>query len=128
MMDHLSGQPMSANLRSVVVPLLAAQSRTPIDRLVTGGGADEAAAIPRLGEMRGMIQRKEFRAALDTLDSLPPAVARSRGLLLARIQVSQQLGEGEYQKAMEALDASFPGDPTLALMQIDRHFLKGDHA
>jgi hypothetical protein len=126
-MDHLSGQPMSANLRSLVVPLLAAQSRTPIDRLVSGG-ADEAAQLKRLGEVQGMIQRKEFRAAMDVLNDLPPAVARSRGLLMARIQVAQQLGDEEYQKAMEALDATFPGDPSLALMQIDRQYMKGNHA
>ncbi len=96
------------------------------------GSADSAIAA-RIMRMRGAIEsatgsilRGDATAAAHSLDALPAPMQRNKSVLLLRVTIGGLGDEAAYLAAIEAFEASYPGDPALDLVSIDGHFLRKD--
>jgi hypothetical protein len=64
--------------------------------------------------------------ALALLDTLPRAVRRSRTVAIMRVNVAFGVSEAKYRDELDTIAKLFPDDPTIALLEIDGAFLRGD--
>jgi len=64
--------------------------------------------------------------ALALLDKLPRRVQRSRTVAIMRVNVGAAVSEAKYRDELDTIAKLFPDDPTIALLEIDGAFLRGD--
>jgi len=57
---------------------------------------------------------------------LPAPVRRTRMVQLMRVRLGEQISQDAYKQALDELAKDYPDDPSLALMQVDGAFLRGD--
>ncbi len=82
-----------------------------------------AQAIQRAEKLKNSGQAAE---ALAVLDKLPRAVQRSRSVAIMRVNIAFAVSEARYRDELDTIAKLFPDDPTIALMEIDGAFLRGD--
>lgn len=89
----------------------------------TSGGLDAAHTLRQSRELQ---KDGKFTEALAALDSLPPNVRRSRMVQMARVRIADQISQDQYKQALDELAKLFPNDPSVALIEVDGAFLRGD--
>jgi hypothetical protein len=90
----------------------------------TAGGLDAAHTLHHSRELQ---KDGKFTEALAAIDSLPPSVHKSRMVQMARVRIADQISQEQYKQALEELSTLFPGDPSVALIEVDGAFLRGDY-
>jgi tetratricopeptide (TPR) repeat protein len=128
--NYASGELLSESMRTIMAPLLADVKKSFFERLLSGRDAKKEAqfeamtkAVPKI---RAALAEGKHAEALQMYNTLPAEVQSTRIGLILRMSCSQGLGDAEYERALDAINAAFPDDPSLALIQIDRHYLKKD--
>lgn len=66
------------------------------------------------------------KEALEIVDGLPKAAREYRGVQLIRVRASAGLGPDAYKQALDELATVFPNDPSIAMVQADGAFARGD--
>lgn len=84
-------------------------------------------AASQLKKSRELQKDGKFAEALATIDALPKEVHNSRMVQMARLRVADQLSEDAYKQALDELAKLFPNDPSVALVDVDGAFLRGDY-
>lgn len=82
-------------------------------------------AIVRIGELA---QAGKNAEAWLICEQLPPVVQNERSVLLLRLQVAQAVDEKKTQGVIDDWEKTFPGDPTLHFLLIDRSRQDKDYA
>ena len=88
-----------------------------------GGSMDAATALKKSRELQ---KDGKFAEALAVVDALPPEVHNSRMVQMARLRIADQLSQDAYKQALDELAKLFPNDPSVALVDVDGAFLRGD--
>lgn len=118
------GERMSTLSSRMLAKGLAAESKSPLEVFLKGNRTsgkdfDRAIAISEL------VQKGQFREALDQSETLPPAVRKDRFIQFVRVQAATALKDDARQlEVLDEMAAIFPNDPTFAFILIDRHFMK----
>jgi len=89
----------------------------------TAGGLDAAQTLRKSRELQ---KDGKYTEALAAIDSLPPNVRKSRMVQMARVRVADQVSQDQYKQALDELSGLFPNDPSVALIEVDGAFLRGD--
>lgn len=90
----------------------------------TGGSLD---ASHTLRTSRELQKQGKYTEALAAIDSLPKNVRTSRMVQMARVRLADQVSEDQYKQALDELAGLFPGDPSVALIEVDGAFLRHDY-
>jgi tetratricopeptide (TPR) repeat protein len=75
--------------------------------------------------MTDAAQAGKFKKALKLYKELPESMRSDRTIMITRLTAAQQVGETEYQAALDDWETLFPGDPSLDLLMIDSLYAKG---
>jgi len=81
-----------------------------------------------LKELNALVHSGHGREALEAYAALPPEVRRSRVFLAARLQAAKLGGDDAYTEALDDFAKLYPKDPVRALVNVDRHYSRGDFA
>jgi hypothetical protein len=116
--SYIAGQWLSELLRSTTDAALSAAD-----------GMSEATALAdKLKQARALQQAGKPQEALALVDSLPPSVRRTRVTQAMRVALGNAISEQAYGQALDEIAAVFPGDPSVALVEIDGALLRKDYA
>jgi tetratricopeptide (TPR) repeat protein len=85
-------------------------------------------AASQLKKSRELQKDGKFAEALAVIDGLPKNIHDTRMVQMARLRVADQLSEDAYKQALDDLAKLFPNDPSVALVDVDGAFLRGDFA
>jgi hypothetical protein len=88
-------------------------------------GADDPAKATWLLRARNL-ETSAPAQALAILDQLPPGVRASRFVSLWRVAISQRISQQAYAAALNDVAQRYPDDPSVALIEIDGAWLRGD--
>jgi hypothetical protein len=80
-----------------------------------------------INHARRLTSERRFTEALAAIDALPKAVHRSRAVQMMRLKIANNLSETAYKQAIDEIAATFPGDPTIAMVLVDGHILGKDY-
>lgn len=103
--------------------------RAPVDAAASmsdepSGAANWKDAIPRARALQ--IARKPAEA-LALLDSVPAAVRKTRMTQVMRVAITNAISVEAYSQALDEMAATFPGDSSMALIQIDGALVRKDY-
>lgn len=124
---YAMGEYLSETLRHTLLKVAAAENASFLERLV-GDEREYLRHMSRIDEIQAHVAAGHPEKALATYDSLPRSVQLEKPFLLSRIMITQSLDESLYLAAMADYQRQYPDDPSLDLMLIDMHLLRGDHA
>lgn len=123
--DLMSGQPYSAQLTEIVLPMLAQELRTPLERLVAGRGEDLTVIGTQVPLINSLLQKGDAEQAHRVFLSLPAGFRDTKVGMMLLLRITQALGDKPYQQTMADIDRRFPDDPALGLALLDWHLLQG---
>jgi hypothetical protein len=69
---------------------------------------------------------KNPRQAVTDIATLPETLRNDRFIMMQRFLAGSSLGGKDYEEALDAWAKAFPGDPSLDLLLVDGHTLKGE--
>lgn len=124
---YTTGEYYSTTLRRLMLPIVANQSRSILERL-TGTENALVTNLPQLQQMQKLIQAGDGVGALRICKSFPQELQREKFVLLLRINAASAAGESEYISALEDFRRYHPGDVCLDLIGIDYFLLKEQYA
>lgn len=118
------GERMSTLSSRMLAKGLAAESKSPIEGFLRGNRTN-GKDFDRSLAISDLIQKGQFREALDQTETLPPAVRKDRFIQFVRVQAANALkDEARQLQVLDEMAATFPNDPTFAFILLDRHFMK----
>lgn len=106
---YLAGEKMSETLGSALEMLMETPS---------------SSAVTKVSEMKQHMRDQEWQQARDVLQSLPATMRKRKPIMLTEVLIASELGDDAYVAAMDAYTKSFPDDPSVTLIQIDRFLLR----
>lgn len=119
-----TGEEMADTLRALVAPGIAAESSM-IGRL-TGEGKKKLENVQKMKSMMDAIRAGDTKQALSVYNKLDSESKKLKLAQLARIMATPVEDEENYLAAIDEYAASFPNDPSLALICIDAAYLRSD--
>ncbi len=127
-----SGEWLSATLRRGFLPAIAELGE--VDQAGLDGQESEyLKALEQVRQAAELFQQGETKKALEVHDSLPRAVRSTRNMMLQRLFIASELSEEEdgdqlYRQALMDISESFPNDPALDILMIDRYVFAEDYS
>jgi hypothetical protein len=118
----VSGEPLSATVGRLLLPLVAEQSKGVLERL-KGRDADYVTHMKKMREMNDAIPSNP-RAALAIYRQLPVKMQQEKAVLINRIRAASTLEEPEYLAALEEFRKLFPNDVAVDVMSLDYFILR----
>jgi tetratricopeptide (TPR) repeat protein len=85
-----------------------------------------AGAVAEFQEVQALAAAGENAKAHERLGKLPPRLRENRAMLLLDVKLSVPLDEATYLAAIAAYEKAFPGDASVDLVSIDRHYMRKD--
>lgn len=123
---YLSGELISETLHRMLLPMVADQSRSFLDRLITGK-RDYVHDYPDMGRAFGLMSQGKPAEALAIFKKMRPGTRKLKAVLLGRIGAAQRVGnDAEYAEAIEEYRKNYPDDPSLDLISIDAYIMRKD--
>jgi hypothetical protein len=122
---YLSGEFLSATLRRALLPIIANESRSFLDKLLTGE-KDYVKDLPKFEKATQSINQGHSKEALDILKQMSPETQKQKLFLLTRLRAAQSVDDKQYAAVLDDIQKLFPNDPCLDLISIDYYVLKKD--
>lgn len=119
----LGAEWMSEVLRRGFLPFVASEQRGILEP-PPGNTGLFLANMPKIQEVRGLMQRGDFAGAMETYQTLPAELQQERTLLFVRHRIASELDDAELIAAVVAMERAFPEDPALQFLMIDGYFLR----
>jgi hypothetical protein len=116
--SYVQGQWVSESVRSVTDASIHSSSSL----------SDAEQLADKLKRVRALQQAGEPTQALALLDSLPDTVRKARTTQVLRVALANAISRDAYKQALDEIAAVFPGDPSVAMMQIDGAILRNEYA
>jgi tetratricopeptide (TPR) repeat protein len=120
---YMSGELYSESLRSVY--LMSAVDAGQCTAKKPCGPRGLQGNMPRLWRIRRLFDAGEYQQVVEELAQLPPDVLAQRALRIIRLNALSHVDEAEYQRALQAFEKAFPGDPMLVLRSLGDARLSG---
>jgi hypothetical protein len=124
---YMAGEYSSETLRRIYLAGVAEVEQGLLDKLM-GKEQEFLKNMPKMTQMGRLIQERKHQEALDMYGQMAPSMQKHKSVMLMRLMASMQVGEAEYQKSIDDLEKTFPGDPSLDLISIDGHVMRKDYA
>jgi tetratricopeptide (TPR) repeat protein len=124
---YIAGEYSSETLRRIYLAGMAELEQGLLDKLM-GKEQEFLKNMPKMTQMGRLIQERKHQEALDTYGQMAPVMQKQKSVMLMRLMAAMQVGEAEYQLAIDDLEKTFPGDPSLDLISIDGHVMRQDYA
>ena len=127
-----AGTNMSGLIRSMIVPLLAQQDRSLLEKVLSrNDDTDFLDTMTKIREISQLVNSGQSEEALKMWHSLTTDAKKTKLPKLLRIGAASTLDHTDgfderYAEALEDFEAAFPDDPALALHLIDYHIINGD--
>lgn len=122
---YASGEFFSETLRRALLPLIASQSRSFIDKLLTRE-KDYVQDFPQVVSATQLMNQGKPAEALAIYKKLRPETLKNKVVLLNRMRAAQAVDQDEYGKVLEEYRKWHPNDASLDLISIDACILKND--
>jgi len=90
--------------------------------------ADGTALADKMKRARALQQSGQHTEALALVDSFPASLRKTRAAQAMRVALASAISEPAYQQALDEIAATFPADPSVALLEIDGALLRKDYA
>lgn len=124
---YTAGEYVSASMRRTLLPALTQLNRSFLERL-SSPELEYLEHLTTIQEIGQHMLARNFDEALRIHDSLPEDVRRDKSLRLTELNLLASTEGGDrYLRAMEAYRESYPSDPSLAIMLLDYHALRGNY-
>ena len=124
--SYSAGETMSESMRRTYLPMLLAESGSALgeeeERLLLAGYNEYEKVISAFSD-------EDFVAARRGFDKVPQALREQRFGRILEIEILSRIdGEPEaYAAAMQKFAETFPDDPSLPLMMLEHHSIRGEH-
>ncbi len=122
-----NGEAITTTLRHTLLPIIANESRSFIDVLISGE-RDFVHDSPQIVQMSKLINRGKAKDALAIAKNLKPETKKQKLVLLHRLRAAQSADDNEYSAVLEDFRTAYPLDPCLDLLLIDYYLMKKDYA
>lgn len=119
---YSSGEYFSSTMRRLYLTALAAEPST-MERLA-GKQNTSVESIRMFKEMAEKTAAGLNQEAVDLYKKMPADIKKEKIILVAYVSASANLGEDQYQAAIEELRKNYPNDAGIDLMLIDGYFMK----
>jgi hypothetical protein len=120
-----SGEFLSEMLRRGVLPIIANENRTFLDKLVSGE-RDYISDLPKFSETAQLIGEGKMKEALALIQGMKPETKKQKAVFLLRLRAAQAIDENEYAATLDEYRKLFPKDPGLDLLSISYYTTKKD--
>lgn len=123
---YTTGEYYSTTIRRVMLPIIAHETRSIMDRL---SGTENAVVkyLPQMQQMQKAIQRGDGASAIRVFKTLPEELKKAKFVLLLRMNAAPAAGESEYMAAMEDFRKYHPNDLCLDFIGIDYFLLREEY-
>lgn len=122
---YISGEFLTETLRRALMPILADQSRTFLDRLLNGE-KDYVHDFPKLMRATQLLNDQSPAEAMGVLKQMHPETRKQKLVLLLRLRAAQATDDKEYVATMEDFRKFYPNDPCLDLILVNSFVMKND--
>jgi hypothetical protein len=122
-----SGDFFSTTLRRAVLPIIANESRTFLDKLLTGE-RDFVHDLPQFSQAGELVSQGKMKEALALIGGMRPETKKQKVVLLMRLRAAQQVDEKEFTTTLDDYRMLYPKDSGLDLLSIGYYTAKKDYA
>jgi hypothetical protein len=123
---YLSGELISETLRRALLPMVAEESRSILDKLIAGE-RDYVHDFPDIGRAATLVTQGKGVEALAIYNKMRPETRRQKVVLLGRLSAAQVAGDdNEYAQTIEEFRKFYPNDAGLDLVSIDGFVMRKD--
>jgi tetratricopeptide (TPR) repeat protein len=122
---YATGEFLSETFRQGMLPMIAEQSRTFIDKLLTGE-KDYIHDFPNLERAAALLNQGKAQEALAIYKEMRPETRKQKLALLGRLRAAQAVDFQEYAAVLADFEKFHPDDPCLELILIDALALRKD--
>ena len=88
---------------------------------------DKAGNISFILEYKQLLDKEEYKKALDLLNNLEGEIKNKKIFYTLKIQVASEINEVYYMEAIDELLKKFPNDPSTQLMAVDYFVMLKDY-
>ena len=120
-----SGEFLSEMLRRGILPVIANENRTFLDKLLTGE-RDYISDLPKFSETAQLIGQGKMKEGLALIQGMKPETRKQKAVFLLRLRAAQASDENEYAATLDEYRKLFPTDPGLDLLSISYYTTKKD--
>lgn len=121
---YSAGENISVTLRRAYLPLVGDAENMPNDLGINEGlYIKHASDYSRFADL---VAAGEAERAMAIYDTLPEELQNDKNGLLLRLRATQQLGDGLYGEALQAIRELYPNDPSSDLLSIDAYLIAKD--
>lgn len=122
------GEYLSQTLRRSAISAIGAGGKGEDDDKALSSESEYVKNMPKIQKMLSHLKNKQVREAYSVFQSLPPSVQKDKLIMSLRMTMAQQLGEKEYNAAMQDFRKTYPDDPSLDMLLIDYYALQNNLA
>ena len=112
-------------LRRGVLPVVANENRSFLDKLLTGE-RDYISDLPKFSETAQLISQGKMKEGLALIQGMKPETKKQKAVFLLRLRAAQAIDEKEYAATLDEYRKLFPKDPGLDLLSISYYTAKKD--
>jgi hypothetical protein len=120
-----SGEFLSAMLRRGVLPVIANENRTFLDKLLTGE-RDYISDLPTFLKAAQLVSAGQTKEGLELIKGMKAETKKQKAVFLLRLRAAQMFDENEYAATLDEYRKLFPNDPGLDLLSIAYYTTKKD--
>ncbi|MCC6738327.1 MAG: hypothetical protein IT452_04730 [Planctomycetia bacterium] len=121
---YLMGESISRIFKREFLKAVAIESKRAGN--LKGWEKDYVDAQPRIEEMQAAAGAGKWKKALKAYNEMPQTVREDKLVMIQRVGIALKCGDEEYKAALDDWERLFPGDPSMDLMKIDSHAMKGE--
>ncbi len=122
----LSAENISTTLRRGFLPVAAHQNRSFIQRL-TNRESDAIKHFKTIQRVAESAKKGNYEDSMKAYKTLPDSLKNRKDILIYRLLSSQNISDEVYFDAIEAYRQSYPNDPCIDMMSIDRFLLNDQY-
>lgn len=116
------GEQTSATLRRAYLPF-ASEKGQDVSAQLEETESLIVAHVKEYSRFAELVSAGEAERAMEIYHELPEELQNEKTALLLRLRATQQLGDAEYEKALNAIRERYPQDPSGDLLSIDAYLL-----
>ena len=120
-----SGELLSSMLRRGILPVIANENRSFLDKLVSGE-RDYVSDLPKFSDAAQKISDGKMKEALALIQGMKTGTKKQKAVFLLRLRAAQAVDENEYAATLDEYRKLFPRDPGLDLLSIAYYTTKKD--
>lgn len=121
---YLMGESVSRIFKREFLKAVAIESKGAGN--LKGWEKDYVDAQPKINEMQAAAGTGKWKKAIKAYKELPQTVREDKLVMIQRVGIALKCGDEEYKSALDDWEKLFPGDPSMDLMKIDSHAMKGE--